>query len=93
MPKGYIYRKLGSSGPGPYSAHAGWRNNRPPDLEATVRRGAHVGWHRNEGNRNSEAVLYSRRRRTSHEIAMPNPIRFRSTCPSTRYEPIMTATT
>jgi len=93
MPKGYIYGKQRSLGPGPYRQHAGWRNNRPPDLEATVRRGAHVGWHRNEGNRNSEAVLYSRRRRTSHEIAMPNPIRFRSTCPSTRYEPIMTATT
>jgi hypothetical protein len=50
MPKGYTYGKLGSSGPGPYRPHAGWRNNRPPGLEATVRRGAHVGWHRNEGS-------------------------------------------
>jgi hypothetical protein len=40
MPKGYIYGKQRSLGPGPYRQHAGWRNNRPPDLEATVRRGA-----------------------------------------------------
>ena len=36
--------------------NTGRRHNRLPDLETMVRHGAHMGWRRNEGNRDSEAV-------------------------------------